>query len=206
MKIKPAKIELFNGYTDKKGKIHKQIEISKLIKAGEFFFLEATWGNQSPTTLTAYLLSHAITKFGKLEIPVSTNILLELYKTDLEDLVAIFNSFTEQNGTPILIDEKTVKLVFGLEKDGTIYDLAEFGKLTTGKDVVEAEMKELSGNREAVFLAGKEIVRLKQSNGDLVLEGELNLETIGELYLIDALGIVEQSKIWNQYQYIVRKD
>ncbi len=204
MKIKPVKITLFDGFTDKDSKNHKDVEIGKLIKANDYFTIEMLLGELSPTLLNCFLLSRSVTKFGTMEMPISDNKLLELYTEDFHDLVNALNQFNEQNGTPQMIDERTLKFAFGLKRDGIVYDLAEFGKLPIGRDVIEAERKGLVGNRGMAYLAGKEVVRLKQSGGDSVLEGELNFETISELYLIDAIGLMEHSKVWNKFNRILR--
>lgn len=203
--IKSFELELLEGFADEKGTKHTKVEIGNLTKAGEYFLFESIWEDFSETALNAFLLSRAITKFGTLKTPVSESFLLNLLSTDLEDLGNALNEFTAQNGTPQLYAQNTIKLIYGIEKDGVVYDLVEFGAHTKGFDEVQKERLNLSGNRGMAFLAGKEIVKLYQSEGEKSLNTGLDLEAFSQMYLIDVIGILEQSKIWNELTYLERK-
>lgn len=205
MENKPLTIELTEGHKDKEGKQHTTVEIGIPIKTNMFFLFEMFWGDSGQTMMNAYLLNAVITKFGELKIPVSIDALLDLDFIDFEDLVSGLTKYSEQNGVPEFIDLNTVKLIHGIEKDGILYDLVEFGKLTNGRDSVEAETLNLSKTRKKAFLAGKEIISLKQSRADnfLELEKGLTLAEISELHLIDTIGLLEQRKIWQTSKLVL---
>lgn len=202
MKTKPVKVKLSGGYADKAKIAHKDVIFSKILKGRELFsideLLEMLDQSESETLLSAFLLSNSITKFGSLNTPVGTDIILSLDKIDFEDLASAYQKFIAQNGSPKPIADDKIQLVYGFECNGVKYDVVEFGKLTTGKDALEAENNRLSGNRGTAFLAGKEIARISQSKGKSVLEGSLSLEQLSDFAAIDLLAIMEHSKIWKQ--------
>jgi hypothetical protein len=200
MEASPVKVTLEVGHTDKGEVNHKDVTIGSLLKGGDLFLIEMNmrYRNEKGETLFNVLaLERAITKFGDLPIPVSRGVLLDLDSIDLEDLVEAYNNFVGQHGEPQPLSSNSLKLVYGYEVNGDVFDVVEFGRVLTGRDVVDAEKSEReSASRMRCFLAGREIVRLRQSNGEKVVEGLLDVRAFDDLAGIDVLAILSHSELW----------
>lgn len=193
----PITINLPIGYTDKEGNHHTSVTIGRAATGGDLLMIDLALQGQSEMAYTLQLLCIAITRFGSLPMPVSSGMLLSLDSINLEDLIAAYNTFYESCGNPI-IEQSSVKLVFGLEIGGVIFDMVELSDRATGEDAVEAERCGFYGTAGFCFVAGRQVSRLWQSEGDRVIEGQLSFIHLTELDGIDMLAIMTASKLWRK--------
>jgi hypothetical protein len=197
--INPYTIELPMGHTDLKKARHTRVTFGQRINGKRLFAIDDDPQSSINTQYQDLLLRAAITEFGTLKMPVSLNVLLNLDSIDREDLNEAFNKFSSEalgeRQVEYLADNK-VKMAIGYESNGLIYDLVEFGTRLTGMDDVEADKLKLDGIRRVCFLAGKQVVRLFQSEGSSVLDGPITLEYFEKLDVIDIQAIRLASEVW----------
>jgi hypothetical protein len=91
-----------------------------------------------------------------------------------------------------------VRLADGVEIEGVRYDQIEFGKRIRGYDYAEADKLQLDGARKAFFLVGRQVLRLSQSDGEVVLDGPLDLALLEQFYARDLYAMRSASELWRQ--------
>ncbi len=179
------KIELTEGYTDKDGKRHTAVTFGKRLTTKDLIDLDNDPQAQNPTQYNDLIRRKMLTKFGDLKLPVPLNVLLALDSLDREDLNAGANEFVRLSRgerTSEIRENNEVKLFYGFEIDGTVYDVIEFGRLNTGRDAVEADALGNGIAREC-FLVGRQIVKISTSDGLASIEGAVDLE---KFYTLDS--------------------
>jgi hypothetical protein len=199
MEVTPLTIELDLGHTDNKKVRHTKVTFGKRITGKKLFEIDGDAQASIPTQYQDLILRAAITEFGTLKMPVPLKVLLDLDSLDREDLSTGFNRFsTESLGgrqAEQLADNK-LRLAIGYESNGLTYDLVEFGTRLTGMAEVEADRLRLSDVKRRCFLAGKQVVRFGQSDGESVLDGPMPLETFEQLDSADLYSIVLGAEVW----------
>ena len=194
-------IELVDGYVDKKNARHSTVVFGQRLHGKVFFTIDEDPQSDLPTQYNDLLLRAAITHFGALSMPVPLSVLLSLSDLDREDLSDAYNRFSIESldgrRADFLSDNK-VKLPFGYERNGLVYDIVEFGTRLTGMDSVEADRLKLGDLRRGCFLAGKQVVRLAQSEGASALEGPMLLEMFETLDVADLNAIRQGAELWRQ--------
>jgi hypothetical protein len=141
-------------------------------------------------------------------MPVPLQALLELDSIDFDDLKDAANRFSqlsqiisvddETRRSYEFISESILRLAFGYELNGLVYDVVEFGTRLTTMDEVEADNLRLQGIRRTCFLAGRQVVKLSQSNGASTLPGPVELDVIKKLDLLDINALVAAAEVWRQ--------
>lgn len=175
-------VKLAFGYEGGDGKIHRNVRIERRATGADLFRIADDGDGEKPTQFNLQLLQGAITKFGSLIMPVPLSVLLSLKSPDRRRLIAANNEFLKETSAGRKTEKLSVskvKLAFGFEKNGQTFDVVEFGRLLTGYDELEAD--DLPGWRQACFLLGKQIVRLSQSTGEGICEGEVTPEMFASL-------------------------
>ena len=122
---------------------------------------------------------------------------ISLDSIDFDDLRQAYDTFYESCGNPVIKDS-SVKMVFGIEIGGAIFDIAEFSGNATDEDYIEAERRGLVGVAGFCFVAGQQVSRLRQSDGDRTIEGPLNIRQLMRLDSIDLLAIMTASQLWKK--------
>lgn len=171
------KISLLEGYVDAKGP-HQDVEFGKRLSVGDLMALDTDPQAKNPTQYNDLVLRKMITKFGKLKMPVPLNVLLGLNSVDREDLQAGADRFLELSRaerTAEYTEDNIVSLRFGFDIDSTIYQAIQFGKLTTGRDEVEADSMGLQGIARECFMIGRQIEKIQTADGQATVEGTLDL-------------------------------
>lgn len=216
--VVPHSIELIGGYvdpkSDPKAKVtHRRVTFGKHIDGQTLFNIDSDPQSAISTQYQALLLRSMITEFGTLKMPVDLRVLLALDQVDWDDLMAASEVFGAGRGscrektedelepqTPTfqILSESTVRLAFGYERNGLVYDLAEFGTRPTVMDSVEADKLQLLGIRRNCFLAGKQVKRLYQSNGASELSGPVGLEIFERLDAVDIRALTAASEVWRE--------
>lgn len=178
-------IELSEGYTDKDGKRHTSVTFGRRLTTKDLIDLDNDPQAQNPTQYNDLIRRKMMTKFGDLKLPVALNVLLALDSLDREDLAVAANTFLQTSRgerTSEIRENNEVKLFFGFEIDGTVYDVVEFGRLNTGRDAVEADALG-SGIARECFLVGRQIVKISTADGLATIEGAVDLE---KFYALDS--------------------
>lgn len=197
--ITPINITLARGYTDADGKEHREVTIGRRLTGRDMFALDDSPLAEIATQRHSLIVSKGITKFGSLSIPVSLKTLLSLTRTDREDLIGTYNRFALESAgerQPEFLPGNKVRLAFGFNIGGILYDMAEFGNEITGYDEVDGDKLGLTGLSHACFLIGREITRLSQSDGTAVLEGRVELESFEELDAADIANLQIAAALW----------
>lgn len=197
--IKPLPLELTIGHTDLKKVTHTRVTFGQRINGKRLFAIDEDPQSSITTQYQDLLLRAAITEFGSLKMPVALSVLLSLDSIDRDDLNNAFNRFSTENLGERQVDylaDNLLRLAFGYEANGLIYDLVEFGSRLTGMDEVEADRKKLTGIRRVCFLAGKQVIRLSQSDGQSALEGPIPLDYFERLDAVDIQAIRVASEVW----------
>lgn len=205
--MKKVKGKLLIGYKDEDGQIHKDFEFGVLPKAKDFFFHEAilAFKDNDLSTINMQLVRSALSKLGSMETPISDSVLLKLEMMDFNKLIESFDDFNSQNGTPISVDTKTIKLAFPIEKDGEKFDVIEFGCGLTLQDELEADKggflnNGLFGQHRRAFIAGKQVAYLRKDNSDKFIETQITPDELDQMYLVDVIGLIEQANIFSIFR------
>lgn len=205
MEIKPYTIELDLGWKDAKGVTHKKVTFGKQLTGKQLFLIDDDPQSELATQYGALLLRAKITEFGTLTMPVTLKALLELDSIDRDDLNEASNKFSEAmmgDRKPEMLPDNKIRLAVGYERNGATYDVVEFGIRLTGMSEVEADKLGLKGTRRVCFLAGKQISKLSQSDGESVLEGPLEAQFLFEVFealdVSDIMVIRAGSEIYRQ--------
>jgi hypothetical protein len=163
---------------------HTDVIFGQRLTAKDLMNLDSDPQAQNPTQYQDLIRRKMITKFGSMKMPVPLNALLALDTIDRDDLGTASDKFLQisrGDRTSEMRENHQVKLYFGFEIDGTIYDVVQFGNRTTGKDEVEADASNLQGISRACFLIGKQISRLSTADGLASIDGQVDLETFQSL-------------------------
>lgn len=203
IEVQPHKIELIAGYTDntRDRKTHRSVTFGKLLTGKMLFVIDADPASSIPTQYQAMILRACITEFGTLRMPVPLTALLSLDTIDMDDLNAAFDRFSKINRgekEAEIIDKNTVRLAVGYERNGLVYDVVTFGNRLTVMDEVEADNLKLADLKRVCFLAGKQVSRISQSEGQSVLDGPLPLEIFEELVGFDIQTLRVASEVYRQ--------
>lgn len=197
MRINKINLNLVEGFTDQKGKLHSEIEIGNLVKAEQLFTADALYGDENKKITSYHVMRFSISKFGSLDCPVALETILSLDTLDLDNLTDAVDTFTAQNGGNFMsfVDNKTYKLAHPIKKNGINFNLIEFGRLENGYDIANAH--NCSGNFQFnAFTAGRRVKTLKQTNGKKVLDTQLDLNDIGQFWVYDAMNLIQLSVNW----------
>ncbi len=166
-------IELSGGFNDKENKSHTRVVFGKRLTTKDLIDLDNDPQAANPTQYNDLIRRKMIVKFGDLKMPATLNALLSLDSIDREDLAAAADKFVQASrGETIgeMREDGEVKLRFGFDIDGTTYNVVRFGKLTTGKDEMEADALG-SGVARQCFLIGRQITSLSTDDGLARIEG-----------------------------------
>jgi hypothetical protein len=193
--MKSHSFELLYGFTDTDAEevTHKKVIFGKRLTLGELIRLDKDPQSDNPTQHVDLILRGQITAFGTLKMPVLLMNLLELNSIDRADLRrenSVFLQAGREGKTAEYLSATEVKLFFGFTVGEIVYDVVEFGNLTTGKDEVEADKLELKGLAREAFMIGRQIKKVRSLDGKLELEAPIEIPTNldGEDYQILRTG------------------
>lgn len=185
----------------KKETFHSEVTFGKRLTVKDLIALDNDPQAQNPTQYQDLLRRKMITKFGTLTMPVPLNVLLGLDVIDREDLEAAGNEFLRSSRgecTAEIRENHEVKLYFGFEIDGTLYDVVQFGNRITGKDEAEADVFG-NGNARLCFLIGRQISRLSTSDGLASIEGKVAIENFNSLDAEDFNLLRTGAEMWKLF-------
>jgi hypothetical protein len=201
MEVEPLDITLEIGYTDRQGKVHKDVTFGHRLTGLDLFYIGDDPRAKLATTYSDMILAKAITKFGEAKMPVTQLWLLHLDAIDRDDLSAAYNLFSASGlGGRVAesLSDDTVKLAFGHEVNGAVYDVVTFGVRLTGLHELEADKLELEGVKRLCYLAGQQVVRLSQSEGAGRIEGALDLEVFKQFDMVDIFALEAAARRWRE--------
>ncbi len=181
------------------GERHTRVTFGHRLTCGDLMNIHDDPQSNVPTQHQLLLLRGAITRFGSLPVPVTLLQLLSLDIADIEDLVAANNEFlsmTQEGRAAEYISESEVRLPFGLEAEGIIYDRVKFGRRVTGLDMVQGEKLGFAELRRDAYLIGREIERLSTGDGAHHLDGPIELQTLEGLDGHDLTTLRTASLVW----------
>lgn len=195
----PLTTTLLFGYTDRGGTLHRDVTFGRRLSGREFFLIDQDGQNKSSSQYSDLIVRHAITAFGTLRMPVGQNILLGLNRTDREFLVEehgrVMDESMDGRSSEVLSDS-AVRLAFGFERDGQVYDVIEFGNHSTGNDEVAAHRQKLIGVKRECYLAGMQVSRMSSSEGAGEITGPMELSIFDQLDASDITPILEGAARW----------
>lgn len=197
-----TEIHLSGGYRDTQGTRHQRVVFGKRPTGKELFAIDSDPQAGLSTQYNDLIIRVSITAFGKLTMPVPLTALLALDACDRDDLNEAYERFLNESLGDRKVDfpsDEMVKLAFGYEANGLTYDVATFGQMTTGYDLVEADRLGLDRTQRACFLIGKQITRLSQSEGTSVLEGPIGLNIFERLDAIDIHALQIGAAKWKSF-------
>lgn len=201
IEARPHTIELPIGYTDSKEVTHKSVTFGHLITGKELFEIESDPQSALRSQYDDLILRQSITEFGSLKRPVPLSVFLALDSIDHDDLNEGLDIFSKKNREgreyEILASDK-VKLVYGFEHNGLVYDVVEFGPRIIRMDDVEADKLGYEGARRHCFLAGKQIARFSQSDGASEWLGPVGLDIFEQLLVADIQAIRVAGEVHRQ--------
>ncbi len=192
------KIQLIGGFTDKEDIVHDEVTFGKRLTARDLMDLDNDPQAANPTQYQDLIRRKMITKFGSLKMPVTLNALLALDSIDREDLGAAADKFlaiSRGERTSEFRENNEVKLFFGFEIDGMIYDVVQFGNRTTGRDEVAADAVG-NGIARVCFLIGQQISRISTSDGLASIDGKIDLKQFESLDAEDMNLLRIGAKMW----------
>lgn len=198
-------IELAVGYQAKnrkgepEGERHTRVTFGHRLTCGDLMNIHDDPQSNVPTQYQLLLLRGAITRFGSLPMPVTLLHFLSLDVADIEDLVAAndeFLSMTQEDRAAEYVSESEVRLPFGFEAEGIIYNRVTFGRRVTGLDMVQGEKQGFAELRRDVYLIGREIERLSTADGAHHLDGPIELQTLARLDGHDLTTLRTASLVW----------
>jgi len=208
MEVKPLRVELSIGHKTREvvdGKpvviTHRVVTFGKRICGGDLFKIDGDPQATLPTQYQDLLLRTAITEFGTLKMPVGLQVLLSLDSIDRDDLSEAYDRFSREFLGEAQADyqsDRQVKLAIGYEMNGLVYDVVEFGTRLVGMDEVRADKLGYKAGsiRRVCYLAGRQVVKLSQSEGGSVLDGPLELQVFEALDAVDIQAIRIGSEVW----------
>jgi hypothetical protein len=160
------RVTLIEGYRDAQGTLHSEVEIGYVLRGADLFAIDEHPLGTTQAARDFLILSRAITKFGTMRLPVPMPVLAELDTVERDDLLTAYNELEADSRSgrrPAVLPDGRLRLVGGYEREGVIYDVAEFGHRLKGTDFIDADQRELGGTRRACHLAGLQIIKLGQA-------------------------------------------
>ncbi|HEX8177847.1 MAG TPA: hypothetical protein VF543_22350 [Pyrinomonadaceae bacterium] len=189
-------VKFLRGYTDENGKEHKSATIGRRIKGRDLFEIDEELKGLTPSVTDLPFYRAATVSFGELKEPFPMKAFLSLVSIDRERLVKAYEDFireTSKEREVEIISDDTVRLAFGIERDGSIYNVAKFGYLLTGFDEIEADDKRYTGMKRVCYLLRKEIISFTTQDGALSLPCPLPMTVLEEMDMVDILALRETS-------------
>lgn len=198
-------IELIEGYkttdpaTGQEIK-HTTVTFGRRVTAKDLMSLDNDPQSANQTQYNDLIRRKMITKFGTLKMPVALNVLLSLDSIDRDDLAFAADRFLRESRgerTFEYLDNHTVKLPFGFDIDGTIYNVVRFGNRITGRDNVEADGYG-NGVTRLCFTIGKQIAEISTEDNTASIKGTVELEHFDSLDSEDITILQVGSELWRQ--------
>lgn len=195
-------IHLSGGYKDTKGVLHQRVVFGRRPTGRELFAIDSDPQAGLSTQYNDLIMRVSITAFGGLTMPVVLKALLTLDACDRDELNEAYEKFISESLGDRKVDfpsDEMVKLAFGYESNGLVYDLVTFGRMTNGYDLLEADRLGLDRTQRACFVIGKQITKLSQSEGSSVLDGPVALNIFEKLDAIDIHALQVGAAKWKEF-------
>ncbi len=195
-------ITLTSGYTDKKGKVHKEVEFGYRLTMKDMFVIDADPKAKNPTQYQDMIRAKTITKFGELKLPLALNVLLDLDGIDRQDVAEAADTFVAIGNEGKVfehLENNTVKVGRGFIVGGAAYNIIQFGNVPTGRDEVQADTLGLSAAGRQAFLVGKHILRISTEDGTGSIEGPVDLITIETMDAYDWNMVIAGCEFFRLY-------
>jgi hypothetical protein len=194
-------IELIEGYTDPDQATHRKVTFGKRLDGGTLMAIDDDPQSAFPTQFKLLAVRATITAFGTLPMPVPLEVLLKLDAEDIKALIAAHNKFMAEGlgeRKTEFVSDSVVKLAFGYEAGGLVYNRWEFGTRLKGYDLVEADKTGFGQLRREYFLIGREIVRLSTDDGKYTLDGSVEIQTVEKLDAEDFVNLRIAALRWRE--------
>lgn len=177
------KIELTFGYTDKEGRVHREVVFGKRLRLNDLMRLDMNPLAQLPTQYERLVIRTLITEFGKLSVPVDLTVMLALDTLDDDKLAAAADEFLvmSREGRSGEFRQDEALLAFGIELDGDTFDTVRFGNRLTVNDYAEADRMNLKGVARAAYLVGRQISEITGSEHGRKRDGQLTVDQLSTM-------------------------
>jgi hypothetical protein len=181
-----------------KKELHQRFVFGKRPTGSDLLQISRRRESQIATQSALMYVRAALIEFGSLGKP-PLSVLLSLNEVDRDVLLGEYDRFLQLSGGERVVQElseSAVKLPFGLEVDGVLYDVIEFGGLLTGYQQVELERTGASGLELNCLSLIKQIKSVRQSEGKQRLNRALTLEDFESMDGQDITSLLEANSQW----------
>src|SRR5947209_9308502 len=177
-------VALEHGFIDDKQVTHKEIIFGHRINGYDLINVDKISDYMGRSFAKPLYLTAAITKFGELPQSKFLDALLSLDDLEFEQVTSAFDDFLNLQGVkPEPLNESSIKLAFGVEVAGVVYDTVTFGNPLLGWDLIKADKLKVSDVERAYYLVGLQVSKLATSDAQREASGPLSLESF---YTMDA--------------------
>lgn len=192
-----VKLELETGFTDAKGVAHRRLVFGKRLTGADVVRADKSYGRVSQTGFEAQACAAALVEFGTLAPGEMPHALLSLDVIERAEVEAAYDRFLARSAPespPEHISDDTVRLAFGVTRDGVTYTDVTFGRHLTGWDEVHADELHLSPVERNYYLLGRQVVRL--ARGETDVESELTLADFAAMDADDIAALKDADERW----------
>lgn len=194
-------ITLDGGYKDDNSTLHNHVTFGKRFDGATLFALDENPHAEVPTQFQLLTIAATITKFGALTMPVPLGVLLKLNINDIDELIKAHNQFMAEGvgeRKVEFISDSEVKLAFGYEDNGIIYNRVKFGNRLIGYDRVAADLTGFAPLRREYFLIGRQMTSFTSGDGQYKLDCPIGIEVFEKLDAEDFMTVRVAAVKWRQ--------
>jgi len=199
IEVPQVTLDLERGFTDAKGAAHQKLVFGRRLTGGDLIRADQKLESFSKISFECAIFASALVEFGTLRRDEMRHALLSLNDLERADVEAAYERFLSQSNDGVegrAVSDDTVRLAFGIRRDGVVYRDVTFGRLLVGYDELEADTKRLTGVERNCFLIGRQVARIASADGAHVVEGELTLEVFEDLDADDLPALREAADNW----------
>lgn len=192
-------ITLEYGFTDANDKAHKTLTFGHRLTGDDLIDIDANTNSLSEQAVRYWTVAHTLTGFGELPRPQFRHALMSLDDFEFDEVEAAHDEYLSmsKNGAAAeFISESTVRLPFGIVRDGEAYNVVTFGNSTRGLDHVAAERLFGNGIRQTFYLIGRRILKIETQDGGKSIDGPLDVEAFDSMDADDIFTLRQADALW----------
>lgn len=191
-------IELAGGFTDRSGATHRRLVFGKRLTGADLIRADDRYGRVSQVGFECEACAASLVEFGTLapgEMPHALLSLSVIERAEAEEAYDRFLAQTAPERAAESISDDTLRLAFGVRREGVTYTDVTFGNLLTGWDEVHADEQNLTGVERNLYLIGKQIVKLA-AEGVEGIETGLTLADFRGMDAGDITALKDAAERW----------
>ncbi len=199
--MKTHTIELPTGYTDSKDTLHKELVFGRRVTGGDLMRISESDMSTNTIGFQCAIFAAALKSFGTLNPAGFLGALLSLDGFERSEVIEAYDGFERESvegRAEEQISDNTIRLRFGIVRDGVAYTDVTFGRRLIGWDSVNAERRYRSEARRNAYLVGKQVTKIASADGAQVVEGPLEVSDFETMDAMDLVSLREASERWNE--------